>query len=78
MTASGAKRVAKERVFSIELDSGNALKKVSVPNGTQRILLEGTIGSLEHAKFVEDTILELVGTEGVLRVDLSKEDLAFR
>ena len=77
MVTSGVKRGLKGRVFSIELDSGNALKKVSVPNGKQRVLLEGTIGSLEHARFVEDAILELIGTDGVLRVDLSKEDLTF-
>ena len=65
----------KGRVFTIELDSGDALKRVSVPNGAQRILLEGTIGPLKRAWFVEDSILELVGTRGVLRVDLSKNDL---
>jgi hypothetical protein len=38
--------------------------------------MEGTIGALKYAEFVEDTVLELVGTGGVLRVDLSREDLA--
>jgi len=71
-----AKEGVKGRVFTIELDSGDALKRVSVPNGAQRILLEGTIGQLKHARFVEDAILELVGTGGVLRVDLSRNDLA--
>ena len=69
------KRVA-GRVFTIELNTGNDLKKVSIPNGPQRLLLEGTIGSLKHAKFVEDAVLELVGTGGTLRVDLSREDIA--
>ena len=76
MTTSGAKRGVTGRVFTIELDSGDALKKVNVPNGTQRILLEGTIGALEKARFMEDAILELAGTGGVLRVDLSRNDLA--
>jgi len=67
---------AKGRVFTIELDSGDALRRVSVPNGAQRILLEGTIGPLRYVRFVEDTILELVGTGGILRVDLSTNDLA--
>jgi len=64
------------RVFTIELNAGSDLKKVSIPNGPQRLLLEGTIGSLKHAKFVEDSVLELVGTGGTLRVDLSREDIA--
>ena len=37
--------------------------------------MEGTLGSLEKAMFVEDSVLELVGTAGTLRVDLSMEDL---
>jgi hypothetical protein len=70
------KELRKGRIFSIELDSGNDLKKVSVPNGSRRILLEGTIGTLREAMFVEDSVLQLVGSGGVLRVDLSREDLA--
>jgi len=72
---SDAKQSRKERVFTVELNSGSDLRKVNVPNGTQRILVEGTIGTLEHARFVEDTVLELVGSGGVLRVDLAREDL---
>jgi len=64
------------RVFTLELNSGKGLKKVNVPDGTQRLLMEGTIGTLKRAKFVEGAILELIGTEGTLRVDLSLEDLA--
>jgi len=73
---SDTNKGVKGRVFTIELDSGDALRRVSVPNGAQRILMEGTIGPLKHARFVEDAILELVGTGGVLRVDLSRNDLA--
>jgi hypothetical protein len=66
---------AKARVFSVELNSGSEVKKLNVPNGAQRFLLEGTIGVLKQADFVEDSVLELIGTTGVLRVDLSREDL---
>ena len=48
---------------------------MSIPNRSQRILMEGTIGTLKQAGFVEDAVLELVGTNGVLRVDLSREDM---
>jgi len=64
------------RVFTVELDSGSSLRRVTVPNGAGRLLLEGTIGQLKHAEFVEDEVLELTGTGGVLCVDLSREDLA--
>ena len=35
-----------ERVFSVELSSGNDRRRVSVPNGLRRLLIEGTIGAL--------------------------------
>ena len=78
MVISEARRNGQERVFTIELNSGNDLRKVNVPNGTRRVLVEGTIGSLAHAEFVEDAVLELVGSRGVLRVDLSREDVPKR
>jgi len=64
------------RGFSIELSSGSDLKRLKVPNGTRRILVEGTIGALRHAEFVEDSVLELVGSNGVIRIDFSKGDLS--
>jgi hypothetical protein len=73
---TGEKGKQARRIFSVELDSGEDLLKVNVPNRTQRIMVEGTIGVLKQARFVEDAVLELVGTDGVLRVDLTREDLA--
>jgi len=59
----------------LELDSGSDLKKVSVPNGAQRLLLEGTIGTLKRVEFIEDSVLELAGSTGIIRIDLSREDM---
>jgi len=64
------------RSFSIELDSGSDLKRVNIPNGTQRLLVEGSIGALKRVEFVENSVLEVTGSNGVLRVDLALEDLA--
>jgi hypothetical protein len=72
---SETNRSEKERVFTAELSSRNDVKNVIVTNGVQSIVIEGTIGILKHAEFVENTILELTGTRGVLRVDLAREDL---
>ena len=71
-----AKRNGKERVFTVELNSRSDMKNLIVQNRAQHVLMEGTIGILKHAEFVEDTVLELVGTRGVLRLDLTREDLA--
>ena len=63
-------------MFTLELDTRSNVRYVAVPYGSQRLVIEGTIGLLRRAAFVEDAVLELTGSSGVLRVDLSKEDLA--
>ena len=75
-TISDTKPSRKERVFTVELNSKSEVKNLIVQNGVQRTVIEGTIGVLKHAGFVEGTVLELTGTRGVLRVDLAREDLA--
>ncbi len=47
------------RVFTVELDSGGDLRRLTVP-GVHRVPMEGTIGELEQAGFVEDSL----GIEG--------------
>ncbi len=66
----------KTRVFSVELKSKRNLKNVTLTNGSSdSVLLEGTIGELIQAKFAEGIILEIIGKDGVLRVDLSEEEI---
>ena len=67
----------RERNFSIDLMSSDAVKRASLEGAAfGKVTIEGTIGSLVHAKFVENLVLELVGTREVLRIDLATEDLA--
>jgi len=77
-TISDTEPSRKERVFTVELNSKSDVKNLTFQNGVQRTIIEGTIGALKQAGFVENTVLELVGTRGVLRVDLAREDLAKR
>jgi hypothetical protein len=66
----------KERFFSIELRSKSDLKNVTLANGSRDgVLIEGTIGELVQATFVEGVILEVVGTTGTLRINLKAEEL---
>jgi hypothetical protein len=66
----------KERVFSIELNSKRNLKNVTLTNGSSdSVPLEGTIGELVHAFFTEGIILEVVGKNGILRVDLWEDEI---
>ncbi len=66
----------KERVFSVELKSKRNLKNVTLTNGSSdSVLVEGTIGELVQATFKEGIILEVVGKNGVLRVDLGEDEI---
>jgi hypothetical protein len=65
-----------ERFFSVELKSKADLKTVTLANGSQdSVLVEGTIGELVQAMFVEDELLEIVGTKGTLRINLKPKEL---
>ena len=66
----------KERVFSVELKSKRHLKNVTLTNGSNdSVLVEGSIGELLQATFTEGIILEVVGKNGVLRVDLGEDEI---
>ena len=65
-----------ERFFSVELKSGLNLKNVTLTNeGQQNVLIEGSIGELQRAEFSEGIILEVVGDKGVLRINLSLDEI---
>ena len=65
-----------ERTFLIELKSKNAIKNFSFCNGKREdVSIEGTLGSLRGVTFLEGVLLEVVGTEGLLRLDLRSEEL---
>lgn len=66
----------KGRVFTVELKSKGALKGASLGNVAQEgVLIEGTLGALTSADFLDEVVLEVVGTEGVLRLDLLREEI---
>jgi hypothetical protein len=68
--------INKERFFSVELKSKASLKNVTMTNGGQEnVLIEGTIGELLRAEFAEGIILEIVGSNGVLRINLTEKEI---
>ena len=65
-----------ERFFSVELQSKVNVKSVSMPNGgLENVLIEGTIGRLQHATFVDGVVLEVLCDKGVLRIDLTQDEI---
>ncbi len=68
--------IDKERFFSVELKSKANLKNVTVRDSShENVLVEGTLGKLQHAEFADGVVLEVFGDKGVLRVNLTIEDI---
>jgi len=69
-----------ERDFSIELDSNQHLTRFSTATNSAHsgVLIEGTLGKLQHALFVEPEILEVKGSCGVLRLNLRVSEIAVK
>ncbi len=66
----------KERFFSVELSSKANLKNVTLTNsGHENVLIEGSVGQLLHASFVDGVVLEVVCDKGVLRVNLTPDEI---
>jgi hypothetical protein len=73
-----SKDILKERkhAFSIELDSSNYVKCISILNDScDCILIEGYLGELEEISLIEGIMLEIKGTNGTLRMDLNEAEL---
>ena len=64
------------QTFSAVLDSKKQVKNITLSdNVNQKVFFEADIGQLEEVKFTEGLLLEVVGTKGVLRIDLPVEKL---
>jgi hypothetical protein len=65
-----------KQTFSAVLDSKKQVKNITLTDDIhQKVLFEADIGQLEQVKFTEGLLLEIVGTKGVLRIDLPLEAL---
>jgi hypothetical protein len=65
-----------EKSFSIELKAKEYIKTINLTNGVaESVVIEGTIGQFLNAEFAEDVMLEIVGKKGILRIDLSPDQI---
>jgi hypothetical protein len=60
--------------FSVQLKSKDHVKNVSLNDETE-IVFEGYLGELTYIRIIEEAILEIKGTFGVLKVDLTQNEL---
>ncbi len=62
--------------FSIEMKSKAHVRHISMSDESHdRVLFEGYLGVLKELSLIEGTVLEVKGENGVLRIDLSEEEL---
>ncbi len=68
----------KARLFSVELKSKAHLKNIMMTTGDspEGVIIEGVLGELQRARFAEGIILEIVGSNGILRVDLGEHEIS--
>ncbi len=74
---TGTETGTKNRAFTVELKSKSALKSASLDNeGPDGVTVEGTLGTLVGATFQDGVVLEVAGTQGTLRVDLTADEIS--
>ena len=60
----------------MELKSKAHIKNIVMTSGSpEGVMIEGVLGELVKAYFAEGIILEVVGTNGVLHVDLGEHEV---
>jgi len=69
-------RSKKKGFFSVEIDSKKHLSNVSISNNSrERVLIEGFLGEFSEIEMIENALIQFKGVYGVLRIDLSKDEL---
>jgi len=66
----------KKGFFSVEIESKKHLTNISISNKPhERVVIEGFLGELSEIEMIEDVLIQFKGANGVLRIDLSKNEL---
>jgi hypothetical protein len=63
------------RTFSLELKSKDYLEKINIQEGQDGVLFEGSLGELEELLLLEDSLMELKGSYGVLRFEITRDEV---
>ncbi len=64
-----------DRSFSIELKDKKNLHTITIEGSRGAVIIEGKMGKTQEISHVEGVMLEICCSDGVLRVDLSNEEL---
>jgi hypothetical protein len=62
--------------FSIEMKSERYVQRVSfLDKENGKVFFEGCLGELENVVMVEDVMLEIEGRNGVLKLDITQQEM---
>lgn len=64
-----------EHRFSVEFKSKDCVERIALPeeNGSN-VLIEGFMGKFQDLRFTDGLFLEIQGSNGILRLDMCKEE----
>ena len=65
----------REHTFSIEMGSKRSLSHVSLSDESEGVLIKGELGELQKITHEEGLMVKIIGDLGVLRIDLTEEEL---
>lgn len=69
-------RRIEEHSFSIEMNSKESVRSMSFDHRKNDcILFEGFLGRLKNVTLVEGVMLEIVGINGILKLDITQEEI---
>lgn len=63
------------RSFSVEIKSKKHLDRISILDDDQGVLIEGEFGELCYLSFHEDRLLEVQGSRGVIRIEITRSEI---
>ena len=77
MTRNAGKKNATSHLVSIELVSRDHVKCLILPiKNDAKVLIEGFLGDIEEIGIIEGLMLEINGSKGTLKMDLSEEEIS--
>lgn len=66
-------KMYEKATFSVELTSLDNLSNISLSNNAPgRVFFEGSLGEVKEVKYVNNSVLEVEGSEGVLCIGVKK------
>jgi hypothetical protein len=67
---------AEEHSFSIEMRSEHCVRRISfLDKENSHVFFEGFLGKLKNIAVVEDVMLEIEGKHGVLKLDITRQEV---